>query len=216
MSIDLYFIGNCKEFMSYPKVYPVSYGWGVRQDGTLRCPKEHDSSLPIVIDDSITAIPSDEAIRTLLSSCRSGCILDLEKPLTKFHLVLLEGLKKAKIEPLWLPQKYTGYSATAYCMLSCEFPHNSWKSFCEAQSRRYQKGWALEYHPIWMETRNIPPLVTGKRYLSEAICMTDVRGNSIIYYDTVQTIMEKRKIAAHYGCQGIISIAEEWKGLSKK
>lgn len=214
MSINLYFIGNCKEFMTYPNIYSVSYGWGIDAAGKLRKATKYDRTQPIVIDDSIIAPITTDFIRMLLPYCEKGCILDFERKPGQFHTELLQSLEK--ISPIWLSPQYRKLAPKAYCMITCELPHNSWKSFCMAQNRQYGSKWVLEYHPLQItkECRNFKKQKI--QYLPDAICMTDAKGNLLYYYDTVQTIMEKRNIAAQYGCQGMICIAEEWKNLRKK
>ena len=106
MSIDLYFIGNCKEFMTYPKVYPISYGWGIEKDKKLRRPKDYNPNLPIVIDDSIAVITENRIILELTTYCQKGCILDLERPYSRFHQELFRVLEEKKIHPIWIPPEY--------------------------------------------------------------------------------------------------------------
>lgn len=216
MSIDLYFIGNCKEFMTYPKVYPISYGWGIEKDKKLRRPKDYNPNLPIVIDDSIAVITENRIILELTTYCQKGCILDLERPYSRFHQELFRVLEEKKIHPIWIPPEYKKHINKGYSMIPCDLPHNNWKSFCLAQKQQNPDGWVLEYHPLQVTKPYNTPKSQGKRYLSEAVCMTETGNHKLLYYDTVQTIMEKRRIAEDYGCKGIITIAEEWKLLHKK
>ena len=217
LSIDLYLIGNCKEFMTLPTIRPVSYGWGVTHDGNLRKPSDQRISGPIVLDDSIEAPISHEFTELLLPYCARGCILDWERKPSAFHFKLLDLLKHHKIQPIWLPKQFLCYAPGAYCMLLCELPHNSWRNFCTTQQQLYQNGWTLEYHPIDLSihTSQIKD-AKSPVFLREAICMTKVINGERIYYDTIQTILEKRKIAESYGCKGMIGIAEEWRTLRKK
>ena len=195
-------------------IHPISFGWGRTQEGSLRKPKEHNSHFPILFDDSIIGTIDEQFIQELLPYCSKGCILDWEQKPSKFHSQILQSLHENKVHPIWAPQKYISSTSNVYCMIPCELPHNSWKNYCATQQRLHKHGWTLEYHPLQFTTLN--RYEKGSTFLQDAVCMIESKNGRIYYYDTMQTIIEKRRIAAQFGCKGMIGIAEEWRNLRKK
>ena len=217
MSINLYFIGNCKDFMTYPTFRSLSYGWGINKNGGIRRPNENPTATPIVIDDSIALPVSAESLTELADCCGYGCILDFERQYSPFHAALISVLQKARVGPIWIPANYTKHCPEAIPLVLTELPHNSWKNYCISLERTYHTGWALEYHPVRISKPSSASSCSARRVLlRNALCITESNNGQIHYFDTVETIMEKIRIAEQYGCKGIIAIADEWKALRKK
>lgn len=214
MSIDLYFIGKCKDFVSTFNAKEVSYGWGINSRGDLRRPEQWIRNVPIVIDDSIVSRMTESFMQALLPYCEQGCILDFEKKPSQFHLTILNFFDRKKVSPLWIPANYFKYAPNAIAIAISDLPHNSWRSFCAAQYNLYADRWILEYHPLNKRHESATNNITQKPlYLENAICMAHGNENYLHYYDTIYTIATKIKIAKEYGCQGVLAIASEWKTI---
>lgn len=214
MAIDLYFVGTCKEFVSIPNAKEISFGWGIDQIGKLRRPAHWLKDVPILIDDSITAKITDAFLQELLPYCQKGCILDFERKISRFHLLLLQFLKHNHIHPLWIPAMISKYAENPLIMALSDLPHNSWQNFCAAQKSLYGKSWVLEYHPLNIHHSSVGQTQIHKPvFLENAMCMAYNDGTELHYYDTIATITEKFKIAEEYGCRGILTIASEWKNI---
>lgn len=216
MSIDLYFIGNCKEIVTYPTVHSLSYGWGMDEKGAVRHLSANTEETPIVIDDSIVPPVKEELLAKLVCCCKHGCILDFERQYSPFHGALISSLRKAKIAPIWIPENYKKYCPEAIPLVFTELPHNSWKNYCISQHQQYRKGWALEYHPVQLSKQSFSPIEKKRTVLRDALCITETKNGQVTYYDTIETILEKLRIAEQYGCKGMIGIADEWHKLRKK
>ena len=210
MSIPLYFVTNCNESVPFTGSVPIHYSCGVTSTGELRLPKAPQSSVPLLFDDSYTVMPTENCLKKLRSLCQNGCILDFERPTGDFHKYILQRLKEWKIELLWLPERLASYSSSAFITVSQSLPHNSFRQFCRSLQQRYPNRWCLELQPVNWEKRLNFPQKEREFYVEEAACMCRIRGNTVHYYDTKQSLTKKLRIAEECGCRGAVALWSEW------
>ena len=210
MSIPCYFAENWKESVNGANFIYAQTGFGLCSDGSARL---NPCSFPAlcVIDDSVLALPKEEAIAALAEHCGHGCCLDFAKPVQTAHIVLLSGLQKRCKGLLVVPPRFLPYAQKALPLLSCPRPCNSWLSYVRGCRQRFPQGWVLELTP-W---RHISPchMKQAAGRLKSALCDYRCERGITQYYDTKETLQEKIKYAEDNDCVAVIGLYSEWETL---
>lgn len=193
-------------------------GFGFHKDGTLSLPERLIQNAPIVINDAIVpnCLPEESTLDHLAALCCHGCFFDFERPASKWSTYLIKSLKM-KCNPNVLfavPQSYAEASQSAVKIVLLNRPINNWTRFCKHQHEAYGC-WAWEIIPC----KKTVPISFNQKLSNEKIKNTNYRccktQNSIVFYDTMETIKSKLEIAAYYGCIAGIGLYSELDEMEK-
>lgn len=216
MSIPLYFAVNWKDSVNNSNIRFAQCGFGFRADGSLRLPESLLAGAPAVIDDAILPRDAPEAAvyARLASLCKSGCLLDFERPYCRLHQTLIAELSQRLVRQTLfaVPERYCRGLTRPLPLVTQPRRCPNWETFLRETQARHPQGWMLELIPVDYSVK-LPVAAVQSGFLSDAVCCYRQEGKQAHYFDTQNTVAQKLTAARRYGCKAAIGLYQELRKL---
>lgn len=217
MSIPCYYALEWKDSVNIFPHRAAQLGFGFREDGSARMPERQIADAPILIDDSVlpNRLPTEQALHRMAVAAQHGCFFDFERPVNRVATAIMLSLFQLLPQtPTVVPEEYHIVCPEAFVSVQAPFCNN-WRAFTQEAGKRYGQRWILEEMP-W-DLRFFLHCGQKRSGLLKAALLRYESGEGLIrYYDTEETIQEKREIAATQGCRAAICLYQDIKQLHQQ
>jgi len=211
LSIPFYFAMEENEADLQAGRRVAQLGFRFHEDGTLRLPERIIPGAAAVIDDNILPlkVPEPAALDRLAEVCENGCFLDFERPINEVGAAIAVGLRQRLSGQMTVPPVFQRLCPDADVQIP-GLVYNNWEGFARRVQKQYGDHWALEVIP-WDKQIEMPDMEEQNGCLQTAVCHYCMKGRSVHYYDTEETIRKKLAVAERCGCQAGIILLREFK-----